>query len=85
MVTFITYFHQNFVTLQFTKKNQLTKINNTKCLDFERILSFSESGIYMSTCPRQFETGPGFDSRRNQIFLVAVGLERGPLSPYESK
>jgi hypothetical protein len=23
----------------------------------------------------------GFDSRRHQIFLVAVGLERGPLSP----
>jgi hypothetical protein len=24
---------------------------------------------------------PGFDSRRCQIFLVAVGLERGPLNP----
>jgi hypothetical protein len=24
--------------------------------------------------------GPGFDSRRYQIFWVAVGLERGPLS-----
>jgi hypothetical protein len=24
--------------------------------------------------------GPGFDSRRYQIFLVVVGLERGPLS-----
>jgi len=25
-------------------------------------------------------TGPGFDSRRYQIFWVVVGLERGPLS-----
>jgi hypothetical protein len=24
--------------------------------------------------------GPGFDSKRYHIFLVAVGLERGPLS-----
>jgi len=24
--------------------------------------------------------GPGFDSRRYQIFWVVVGLERGPLS-----
>jgi hypothetical protein len=24
--------------------------------------------------------GPGFDSRRYQIFIVVVGLERGPLS-----
>ena len=24
--------------------------------------------------------GPGFDPRRYQIFLVVVGLERGPLS-----
>jgi hypothetical protein len=29
--------------------------------------------------------GPGFDSRRCQIFWVAVGLERGPLSPCEDK
>jgi hypothetical protein len=29
--------------------------------------------------------GPGFDSRRYQIFWVAVGLERGPLSPCEDK
>jgi hypothetical protein len=29
--------------------------------------------------------GPGFDSRRYQIFRVAVGLERGPLSPCEDK
>jgi hypothetical protein len=27
----------------------------------------------------------GFDYRRYQIFGVAVGLERGPLSPCESK
>jgi hypothetical protein len=27
----------------------------------------------------------GFDSQRYQIFWVAVGLERGPLSPCESK
>jgi hypothetical protein len=31
------------------------------------------------------DRGPGFDSRRYQIFLVAVGLERGPLSPCEDK
>jgi hypothetical protein len=29
--------------------------------------------------------GPGFDSRRYQIFRIAVGLERGPLSPCEDK
>jgi hypothetical protein len=29
--------------------------------------------------------GPGFDSLRCQIFWVAMGLERGPLSPYEAK
>jgi hypothetical protein len=28
---------------------------------------------------------PGYDSRRYQIFLIAVGLERGPLSPCEDK
>jgi hypothetical protein len=27
----------------------------------------------------------GFDSRRYHIFWVAVGLERGPLSPCEDK
>jgi hypothetical protein len=29
--------------------------------------------------------GHGFDSRRCQIFWVTMGLERGPLSPYEEK
>jgi hypothetical protein len=29
--------------------------------------------------------GPWLDSRRYQIFWVAVGLERGPLSPCEDK
>jgi hypothetical protein len=29
--------------------------------------------------------GPRFDSRGYQIFWVAVGLERGPLSPWEGK
>jgi hypothetical protein len=29
--------------------------------------------------------GRGLDSRRYYIFWVAVGLERGPLSPCESK
>jgi hypothetical protein len=29
--------------------------------------------------------GPGFDSRRYQIFWAALGLERGPLSPCEDK
>jgi hypothetical protein len=29
--------------------------------------------------------GPGFDSRRYQIFWVAVGLKQGPLSPCEDK
>jgi hypothetical protein len=28
---------------------------------------------------------PGFDSWRYQIFWVAVGLERGPLSPCDDK
>jgi hypothetical protein len=28
---------------------------------------------------------PGIDSRRCQIFWVVVGLERGPLSPWEDK
>jgi hypothetical protein len=27
-----------------------------------------------------FLFGPGFDSRRYQIFCIALGLERGPLS-----
>jgi hypothetical protein len=29
--------------------------------------------------------GPGLDSRRYQIFWVAVGLQQGPLSPCEDK
>jgi hypothetical protein len=29
--------------------------------------------------------GPEFDSRRYQIFFVAVGLEQGLLSPFEDK
>jgi hypothetical protein len=29
--------------------------------------------------------GPGFDSRCYQIFSLAVGLERDPLSPREDK
>jgi hypothetical protein len=29
--------------------------------------------------------GPGFDFWSYQIFRVAVGLERGPLSPCEDK
>jgi hypothetical protein len=29
--------------------------------------------------------GPGFDSLRYSIYRVAVGLERGPLSPCEDK
>jgi hypothetical protein len=29
--------------------------------------------------------GPGFNSRRYNIFWVAVGLEPGPLSPCEDK
>jgi hypothetical protein len=31
------------------------------------------------------QRGPGFDSRRYQIFCLAVSLERGPLSPCEDK
>jgi hypothetical protein len=39
-------------------------------------------GIRVPGCrPR----GPGFDSRRSQIFRLAMGLERGPLSPCEDK
>jgi hypothetical protein len=30
--------------------------------------------------PGYISRGPGFDSRRYQIFLEVVGLERGPLS-----
>jgi hypothetical protein len=30
-------------------------------------------------------TGPGFDSWHDQIFWVAVSLERGPLKPCEGK
>jgi hypothetical protein len=29
--------------------------------------------------------GPGFDSRRYQIFWVAIGQERGTFSPCEDK
>jgi hypothetical protein len=32
-----------------------------------------------------YPRGPGFDSRRYQIFYVAEGLERGPLSPCEDR
>jgi hypothetical protein len=35
--------------------------------------------------PRCKHRGLGFDSRRYKIFLVVVGLERGPLSPCEDK
>jgi hypothetical protein len=31
------------------------------------------------------QRGPGFDSWRCQVFWVAVGLERGQLSPCEDK
>jgi hypothetical protein len=34
----------------------------------------------MVRVPGYRSRGPGFDSRRYQIFLVVVGLERGPLS-----
>jgi hypothetical protein len=34
----------------------------------------------MTTVPGYTSRGPGFDSRRYQIFSEAVGLERGPLS-----
>jgi hypothetical protein len=32
------------------------------------------------TVPAYRPRGPGFDFRRYKIFLVAVGLERGPLN-----
>jgi hypothetical protein len=35
--------------------------------------------------PDCLHRGPEFDSRRYQIFRVAVGLERGPLSPCDDK
>jgi hypothetical protein len=35
--------------------------------------------------PRCRSRGLGFDSQRCQIFLVAVGLERDPLSPCDDK
>jgi hypothetical protein len=37
-------------------------------------------GLVVSV-PGCYPRGPEFDSRRYQIFRVAVGLERGPLSP----
>jgi hypothetical protein len=37
------------------------------------------------TVPGRQPRGPGFDSRRRQIFWVVNGLERGPLSPREDK
>jgi hypothetical protein len=40
-----------------------------------------ESSVFLGNRPR----GPGFDSRHYPIFWVAVGLERGPLSPCKSK
>jgi hypothetical protein len=39
----------------------------------------------LKVCIRGSIGCPGFDSRRYQIFRVAVGLERGPLSPCEDK
>jgi hypothetical protein len=34
----------------------------------------------ISVCSSWCYRGPGFDSRRYQIFCVVLGLERGPLS-----
>jgi hypothetical protein len=39
----------------------------------------------VARAPGCYPRGPGFDSRRYQIFWVAEGLERGPVNPYEDK
>jgi hypothetical protein len=56
-----------------------------------RRLSGSMNRVFNRLCgpvvrvPDCYTKGPGIDSRRYQIFCVAVGLERGPLSPREDK
>jgi hypothetical protein len=51
-----------------------------KC-DFQQILSYLDRlcGLVVWV-PGYRSRGPGFDSRRYQIFWEVVGLERGPLS-----
>ena len=43
------------------------------------IIIFSLCGLVVRVSGYRYR-GPGFDSRRYQIFWVVVGLERGPLS-----
>jgi hypothetical protein len=39
----------------------------------------------LARVPGCYPRGSGFDSRRNWIFCVVVGLERDPISPFEDK
>jgi hypothetical protein len=57
----------------------------------DTILSASYNSVFICCQPPLFSShcfrprGPGFDSRRYQIFWELVGLERGPLGPREVK
>jgi hypothetical protein len=54
---------------------------NLKSYDFVYNYEYRGSSLWSSgQCPCYGFRGPGYDPRCHQIFLVAVVLERGPLS-----